>query len=116
MSTEDSNSTTDPNAIPWYKSRIIIGIVISLVCKALVVSGVAKAGIDSDTQAQLLNLVLMLIGGGGDLFALAKRITQQSAPAIAATAKRADVLDAKIEAAKPVADPAPVQDVPQWMQ
>ena len=53
---------TLPNAIPWYKSSIFMGIVVSLLCKALVVSGLTGE-ITAGDQLTLTNLIISLIGG-----------------------------------------------------
>lgn len=76
------DSTT--NAMPWWQSRIVVGAVISIICKALVLSGLA-GDISNDMQTQLINAALLVLGGAGDLLAIYKRVKQEQAPALVAS-------------------------------
>lgn len=106
----DSN-TVPAEAIPWYKSRIILGVALSLICNVLVISGLTGE-VTADTQQQLLDVVITLVGGAGDLYAIMQRITQKTAPVITSTAAKAEEKHAEITAAK--ADPQ--AEVPSWMR
>ena len=70
--------------MPWWKSRIIIGAVVSILTKLLVVSGVTGE-IDLNTNTQIVDIVLLLIGAVGDLTAIKARVVQTRAPTITLT-------------------------------
>jgi len=75
--------STAPSAMPWYKSKIIVGALISIVAKILVASGVATNFTPEDSD-NLANLIVMIIGGIGDAIAIGARLTQKAAPTITA--------------------------------
>lgn len=120
-------------AIPWYKSSIVVGIGVSLVCKALVLSGLT-GDIAGEQQQQLANILATLLGGMGDLFALYKRTQQTHAPVLALTASSAarkveaavpaPVIDTWVEPVAPAAVAFPLaaqadaldEEVPSWMR
>ena len=68
-----------PSEMPWYRSKIIIGAVISVITKLLVATGVIDGAID---DAALTDIILLLIGGVADLYIMYQRWTQKAAPAI----------------------------------
>ncbi len=72
-----------PIDMPWWKSRVIVGALVSIVMKLLVVSGLAAEVTAEDSQ-QLVDLALILIGAVGDLVVIASRVRQKHAPAITA--------------------------------
>ncbi len=105
-------------AIPWYKSKIIVGIAVSLVCKALALSGLIGE-VTGDQQEELGTIIISLVGGAFDLWALTSRVGQTAAPVITSTATKAVVAHEEITAAKvAVAVAADVLDteVPPWMR
>lgn len=73
-----------PTTLPWYKSKIILGAAISIIAKVLVMGGVMHelAPADSDNLA---DLIVLVVGGVGDVIAIGARLTQKVAPAITAT-------------------------------
>lgn len=73
--------------LPWYKSRIMIGAFVSILSKILVLSGVLGEFTEGDQQA-LVDIIVLLGGGIGDVLVLYGRVTQKTAPTITAT--RAD--------------------------
>lgn len=76
-----------PSAMPWYRSKIIVGAAISIITKLLVASGVIAELTPADSE-NLANLIVLVAGGIGDLVAIGARVTQKAAPAItAATTK-----------------------------
>lgn len=72
------------NDLPWYKSKIIVGALISMLGKILVVSGVIGEFAPENVDA-LTNTVILVISGIGDLMAFGARITQKTAPTITLT-------------------------------
>lgn len=115
--------TETPRAIPWYKSKIIVGVMVSLLCKVLVASGLVGE-VSSAAQQQVLEALMTVLGGVGDMWAIWQRLKQTSAPAIAvskahAAQKHADsvLVEAMMQptpapATEPVSEPAIVQDTP----
>lgn len=76
-----------PSAIPWYKSKVIVGAAISILTKVLVMAGVINEFAPEDSE-QLANIVVLVAGAIGDAIAIGARVTQKAAPAItAATTK-----------------------------
>jgi hypothetical protein len=70
--------------MPWYRSQIIVGALISVLSKVLVATG-AVAEIAPDDEQQLASLVVLVLGGLGDIWAMRARVIQTRAPAITAT-------------------------------
>lgn len=93
-------------AIPWYKSKIVVGVMISLFCKALVASG-AVGEISGDTQKQLADIVITVLGGMGDLWALLARFKQTAAPVLTVTKQGAVEMHDKL---------SPQAEVPEWIR
>ena len=76
-----------PSAIPWYRSKIILGAVVSIVTKILVMTGLVNE-LAPDDNENLVNLIVLVAGGIGDLVAIGARLVQNAAPEItAATTK-----------------------------
>ena len=67
--------------MPWWKSKVIVGALISILAKLFVISGLTGEITPGETQ-QVTDLVLIVIGGLGDLLAIGSRITQRYAPQI----------------------------------
>lgn len=67
--------------LPWYKSSVIIGALISAIAKLLVITGVVGEFTDADVEA-LTNLIILAVGAVGDIIAIVSRINQQTAPTI----------------------------------
>jgi len=67
--------------LPWWRSRIIIGALISIICKVLVTTGVIgdMSGLDTD---QLTDALLLVIGLTADAWIIRERVVQKTAPAI----------------------------------
>lgn len=75
------------HTIPWWQSKVIIGAIISLVGKALVISGVITAIAPEDADA-IANTVVLITSGVGDLIAMVSRIRQTRAPAVTLTKEK----------------------------
>ena len=67
--------------LPWYKSKILVGAMISMLGKVLVLSGVIGVFAPEDADA-LTNTIVLLASGVGDLMAFGARLTQKAAPEI----------------------------------
>lgn len=68
-----------PDNLPWYRSKIIIGAIISVITKLLVITGVLDATFNDEA---LTDGVLLVVGVLADLFIGYQRVTQKAAPAI----------------------------------
>jgi hypothetical protein len=102
---------TQQHAIPWYRSKIMVGIGVSLVCKALVATGLIHE-IGSDAEGEIANTLTTLVGAAGDGVALFGRLHQQHAPVITGSASSASVKHDEIAAAAtPVQAPGDVAKV-----
>jgi hypothetical protein len=112
-------------AIPWYKSNIAVGIAVSLLCKALVLSGLVANVATEDLEAAS-QTVVSLIGGMGDLWALVSRLRQEQAPKVVGTAKTAALHNEPQQITEAIIYPSPavlerIEDtldeveVPSWM-
>lgn len=73
-----------PASMPWYKSKVIVGAAIGILTKVLVMTGLVSEMTPEDSES-LVNLVVLVVGGIGDLVAIGARVTQKAAPAITAT-------------------------------
>ena len=80
-----------PATMPWWKSRVIVGALVSIVMKLLVVSGLT-GDFTADESQQLVDLALILIGAIGDVVVIASRVRQRHAPAITASAPPKGIL------------------------
>lgn len=72
-----------PSQLPWWKSKVIIGAAISIVCKLLVMFGLVGEIAPGDQQ-QLADVLVLVLGGIGDLVAIGARLKQKHAPPIVA--------------------------------
>lgn len=70
-----------PLALPWWKSRVIVGALVSAVTKVLALSGVTTE-IAPEDEAAWIDLVLILASLAGDFIAIRARVVQVSAPPI----------------------------------
>lgn len=73
-----------PVAMPWWRSKVIVGAGISIILKVLVLTGLTQEIAPAD-QTQIIDLVMLVISGIGDLVAIGARVTQKYAPAIRAS-------------------------------
>jgi hypothetical protein len=71
-----------PDKLPWYKSRIIVGAIVSILTKILVATGILDATFNDET---LTDAALLVIGGAADLFIMYQRATQKAAPRLTAS-------------------------------
>jgi hypothetical protein len=63
--------TNITNREPWYQSRIVIGLIVSLAMKAAAAAGIATDTLDGD---DLTTLIIALISVLGDLYAMYGRL------------------------------------------
>ena len=75
-------ATVPTDTLPWYKSKIIMGAVVSIITKILVATGVLGGAVD---DVAITNALLLVIGGAADLWIMYHRTTQKRAPAISAS-------------------------------
>ena len=71
--------------LPWWKSRVIVGALISAVFKALFALLVLfdiDAGITDDELAPLVDALVLLVSLAGDFIAARARVVQVYAPPI----------------------------------
>jgi hypothetical protein len=68
-----------PTELPWYRSKIIVGAIISLITKLLVITGVLDSTFNDEA---LTDGILLVVGVVADLFIGYQRVTQKAAPAI----------------------------------
>lgn len=80
----------EQTAIPWYKSKIIVGALASVATKALVALGV-PAEIAGAGSGEVANLVVLGVGVAADAIILRSRTKQKEAPAIVASAASAEL-------------------------
>lgn len=70
-----------PRSLPWYKSKVIVGALLSITTKVLVASG-AISDLSPTDQEQLAEIIVLVVGGIGDALAIGSRVTQKTAPRI----------------------------------
>lgn len=70
--------------LPWYKSKVIVGAAISIISKMLVMTGFLDQ-FTSDDSERLTDLIVLVLGGIGDLMAMGARLAQKAAPPISLT-------------------------------
>lgn len=70
--------------MPWYKSKIIWGALVSMLGKILVMSGLIGDFAPEEADA-LTNTIVLVISGIGDLVAISSRVVQKQAPQITLT-------------------------------
>ncbi len=68
-----------PSTLPWYKSKIIVGAIVSLITKMLVIFGLLDGTFD---DAAATDAILLVVGVAADIFIAISRKTQKAAPAI----------------------------------
>lgn len=70
-----------PDTLPWYKSKIIIGAIVSLLTKVLVIFGVLDGTFDDGAAT---DAALLVVGVLADIFIGFSRKNQKAAPVITA--------------------------------
>lgn len=75
-------------AIPWYKSKIIVGAAVSILSKVLVTSGLLPDGLNGQDEA-LTELVVTGVGLAADAVVIGSRVKQKEPASIVATAAQA---------------------------
>lgn len=75
-----------PANLPWYRSQVIVGAIISIITKLLVVLGVIEELAPEDSE-QLSSTVVLIIGGLADIWAMRARLVQKAAPPITLTSQ-----------------------------
>lgn len=70
-----------PDTLPWYKSKIIVGAIVSILTKVLVLTGVLDSAFDA---GQLTDALVLIVGLIADFVIAISRKTQKAAPAITA--------------------------------
>ena len=95
----DPNPIPDPNsdlaAIPWYKSAIVKGLVVTAITIILKHYHLTNV-ISSDDIAAYADDLLTLIAGAGLVWAAHGRATQKSAPKITLTKSKADTINKQV--------------------
>lgn len=84
-----------PNAMPWYRSTIIMAALVSIITKVLVMTGIVSE-FAPEAEAELVNALVLLAGGIGDLVAIKSRINQKAAPEITASKGQALKMNANL--------------------
>lgn len=84
-------------AIPWYKSKIFVGALTSLVTKGLVVSGLLPDAL-GDSAGDLANAVVTGLSIGADALVLHARKNQKQAATIVTSASKAAAHNGMVEA------------------
>ena len=85
--------STAPDVLPWYKSKIIVAGLVSLISKLLVVSGLITELSPEDSEV-LSNTLVLLFSGAADIVTIVARAKQKSAPVIVAGSGDATVVRA----------------------
>lgn len=70
-----------PDTLPWYKSRVIVGALVSAVLKILYLTGLAGE-LAPEAEAEWADVAVLLASFIGDAIAARARVVQQAAPAI----------------------------------
>lgn len=78
--------TDVPTSLPWWRSRVIIGAIVSIASKLLVATG-AVGEISPEDEGRIADIAVLLVGGVADLVVITARVRQEHAPPI--TAKKA---------------------------
>lgn len=73
--------------MPWYKSKIIWGAIISMTGKLLVATGLVTEFAPEDST-MIADTVVLIISGIGDLMAFGARVAQKRAPEITLTKEK----------------------------
>ena len=72
---------TVPDHLPWWKSRVIIGALVSAALKMLYLTGWAGEIAPEDTE-ELIDVAVLLASFVGDFIAARARVKQDAAPPI----------------------------------
>lgn len=72
-----------PATLPWWKSRVIVGALVSAICKLLFALG-AVAAVAPDEEAAIADALLLVISIVGDAVVVQARLSQKFAPPITA--------------------------------
>ncbi len=70
-----------PETLPWYKSRVIVGALVSAVLKILYLTGWVGELAEGD-EAQWVDVAVLLASFIGDAVAAQARVVQEVAPPI----------------------------------
>lgn len=73
-----------PETLPWWKSRVIVGVLISAIFKLLFIVGITDE-VDDATVESIIEAVLLGASFIGDFIAGNARVVQTAAPKITAT-------------------------------
>lgn len=79
----------EPETLPWYKSRIIVGALVSAVLKVLFLTGLAGE-VAPHEAAEWVDVAVLLASFVGDALVARGRIAQTVAPTITLTRKDND--------------------------
>ena len=71
-------------AIPWYKSKIIVGAAVSILSKLLVTTGVLPDGLGGEDDA-VTELIVTGVGLAADAIVIGSRVKQKQPAAIVAS-------------------------------
>lgn len=92
----DVNDLSVPAAKPWWQSKIVIGVAVSLVSKLLIVSGLT-GDISGDDAQKATDLVVGAIGLVGDGVALVGRVNGKPNVPLTGSKDKADELIAEAQ-------------------
>lgn len=70
-----------PDSMPWYKSRVIVGALVSAALKVLYLTGWVGELADGDAE-QWVDVAVLLASFIGDAVAARARVVQEAAPKI----------------------------------
>jgi len=73
--------TDAPETLPWWRSRIIVGAIVSAACKLLFIAGLSGE-IAPEDERQLADAAVLIIGIVADAVAVQARLSQKHAPTI----------------------------------
>lgn len=73
--------TLPPATLPWWRSRVIVGALVSVLCKLLFAFGITSEIAEED-ERQLADAALLTMGIVGDAVAIRARLVQEHAPPI----------------------------------
>lgn len=91
------------NAIPWYRSPVFVGVLVSAVAQVIPLAGIVgvKLNLTEDQLTQAAQGVLQLVSFGSALYALVKRKTSPLQP-VTMTQKKADEKTAEMDTSLPL--------------
>lgn len=73
-----------PATLPWYKSHVIVGALVSAVLKILYLTGIAGE-LAPEAEAEWVDIAVLLASFIGDAVAARARVVQEAAPPITGT-------------------------------